>query len=260
MRFHNFGTFASLMVLTAFPAAGAEVIGPYRVIATPVQAELLAGGGAAFVWLNVENTPVTIQEAFTGFSIVGDGYADANAGTHIRLTYAPGALRNRSGPDLVLFDAGAGASDAYIVWVVYDNTSRAAIVFPSTDTGEDRTYFTGSGGSLTVDIVARALELSQFGVPDGADVTEVRLFVEGPACDPLGLGVLAPTGPAGDVNCDGAVDFFDIDPFVLALFDAEGYDAAFPDCNIQNGDLNGDHSVDFFDIDPFVACLFETCP
>lgn len=63
-----------------------------------------------------------------------------------------------------------------------------------------------------------------------------------------------------DTNCDGAVDFFDIDPFLLALFDPTGYEAAFPDCALESADCNNDMSVDFFDIDAFLACLFATCP
>lgn len=62
----------------------------------------------------------------------------------------------------------------------------------------------------------------------------------------------------GDVNCDGSVDFFDIDPFLLALFDPQAYAAAFPGC--ENADVSRDGSVDFFDIDPFLQCLFAACP
>jgi hypothetical protein len=62
--------------------------------------------------------------------------------------------------------------------------------------------------------------------------------------------------PRGDLNCDGRVDFFDIDPFVLALFDPAGYAIAYPACNIANANANGDASVDLFDIDGFVALLF----
>ncbi len=61
----------------------------------------------------------------------------------------------------------------------------------------------------------------------------------------------------GDVNCDGAVDFFDIDPMLLALFDAAAYAATYPGCD--NGDVNNDGSTDFFDIDPFLNCLFNNC-
>jgi hypothetical protein len=64
----------------------------------------------------------------------------------------------------------------------------------------------------------------------------------------------------GDLNCDGAVNAFDIDPFVLALTDPDGYTAAFPDCDITTGDVNCDGNVNAFDIDPFVACLTAGCP
>ncbi len=63
-----------------------------------------------------------------------------------------------------------------------------------------------------------------------------------------------PVAP-GDLNCDGVVDFDDINPFVLALTDPAGYAAAFPACNILNGDLTGDGLVTFDDINPFVALL-----
>jgi hypothetical protein len=59
----------------------------------------------------------------------------------------------------------------------------------------------------------------------------------------------------GDLNCDGAVDAFDVDPFVLALSDPAGYAAAFPDCAGTLADVNGDGAVDAFDIDPFVEVL-----
>lgn len=59
----------------------------------------------------------------------------------------------------------------------------------------------------------------------------------------------------GDMNCDGVIDNFDIDPFVLALTDPAAYDAAFPDCDRDLGDINGDGTLDNFDIDPFVALI-----
>jgi hypothetical protein len=64
----------------------------------------------------------------------------------------------------------------------------------------------------------------------------------------------------GDMNCDGIVDFRDINPFVLGLSDPSGYAAVFPDCDIRNGDCNGDAAVDFKDINPFVAILAGGAP
>jgi hypothetical protein len=58
---------------------------------------------------------------------------------------------------------------------------------------------------------------------------------------------------AGDLNCDGLINVFDIDPFVLAITIADGYSALYPDCNRFLADLNGDGVIDVFDIDGFVA-------
>ncbi len=63
-------------------------------------------------------------------------------------------------------------------------------------------------------------------------------------------------GPvAGDTNCDGLVNFNDIDPFVLALMSADGYAAAFPDCHRYAADCDLNGQVDFLDIDALVARL-----
>jgi hypothetical protein len=63
------------------------------------------------------------------------------------------------------------------------------------------------------------------------------------------------TAVVGDLNCDGQIDAFDIDPFVLALTDPAGYAAAHPACDPGLADVNGDGAVDAFDIDPFVKLL-----
>ncbi len=60
---------------------------------------------------------------------------------------------------------------------------------------------------------------------------------------------------AGDLNCDYTVDFFDIEPFVLAITDPDEYCQTHPACDITLGDCNHDGDVDFFDIDPFVLLI-----
>jgi len=60
----------------------------------------------------------------------------------------------------------------------------------------------------------------------------------------------------GDANCDGAVNNFDIDPFVLALVDAGRYALEHLTCDaLCTADCNGDGLVNNFDIDPFVRLL-----
>jgi len=69
--------------------------------------------------------------------------------------------------------------------------------------------------------------------------------------------------PLGDLNCDGVVDFLDIDAFVLALTSAgnpdpfDGYYAGWPDCNPMLADINADRAVNLFDIDPFAELLTD---
>ncbi|MBU0639778.1 MAG: thrombospondin type 3 repeat-containing protein [Planctomycetes bacterium] len=65
--------------------------------------------------------------------------------------------------------------------------------------------------------------------------------------------------PMGDLNCDGVLNGFDIDAFVLALQATPPsypeYYAQYPDCDIYLADINGDGQVNGFDIDPFVDLL-----
>ena len=88
----------------------------------------------------------------------------------------------------------------------------------------------------------------------------------GDACDLCpgtlpGAKVNADGCPLGDMNCDGSINMFDIDPFVDALISAgnptpcDVYYLNYPDCNCALGDINQDGTVNNFDVDPFVALL-----
>ena len=66
------------------------------------------------------------------------------------------------------------------------------------------------------------------------------------------LGVLY---ACGDLNCDGEVNLFDIDPFVVALTVPSQYAQLYPDCDLTLADVNGDGWIDLFDVGPFVALL-----
>ncbi|MGE0481769.1 MAG: hypothetical protein AB7Q17_14985 [Phycisphaerae bacterium] len=62
--------------------------------------------------------------------------------------------------------------------------------------------------------------------------------------------------PRGDANCDGTINNFDIDAFVMSLADVDAYATNFAACNwLCNLDINRDGSVNNFDIDPFVELL-----
>jgi hypothetical protein len=235
-------------------AASAEVIGPYRVIDAPITAELLGGGGGAFTWLNVVNAPTSIQDAFTGVSIVADGYANANAGTTIRLTYRPGALRNDPGPDLVLFDAGASPSDFYRIASNYNNFASEMLLLPNVNTGEQRSYFYGGSGPASYDVMAGTIDLSQLGVPSGAAVTQLRVFTEGGSCDLLGVGVLLPACPA-DIDGDASVGLGDLAQLLVAF----GSSPTDPSWN-PRADIDADGAVTLADLSLLLTLFGSACP
>lgn len=96
-------------------------------------------------------------------------------------------------------------------------------------------------------------------LPHGIYLLRVTRSTAGaPATEPYGLawwsdGVITP----GDLNGDGLVDFFDIDPLLLALFDPAAYDSQNPGLDADLwGDMDGSGTLDFFDIDPFIDALF----
>lgn len=59
----------------------------------------------------------------------------------------------------------------------------------------------------------------------------------------------------GDLNCDGAVDLLDVEPFVLRLIDFTAHTASEPDCHTRNADFTADGLVNARDIPAFLDAL-----
>ncbi|MFH1747982.1 MAG: S8 family serine peptidase [Planctomycetota bacterium] len=59
----------------------------------------------------------------------------------------------------------------------------------------------------------------------------------------------------GDMNCDYAINSYDIDCFICALSDQCDYDTQCPGCNRMLADCNGDGDVNSYDIDAFVMLV-----
>ncbi len=66
---------------------------------------------------------------------------------------------------------------------------------------------------------------------------------------------------AGDMNCDGSVNWRDIDGLVAAQNDnCSAYYALFPNCNCMNGDFNGDGHVNWRDVDYYYGSANTSGP
>ena len=105
-------------------------------------------------------------------------------------------------------------------------------------TPEGRMFFTDFGGTLyEIDPAGGTRNVvGTTGMGNGL----VGLINTDPivSCDPC------------DMNCDGMVNAFDIEPFLCILFQG------CRPCDTCTGDVNGDGNRDAFDIEPFLECLF----
>ena len=102
-------------------------------------------------------------------------------------------------------------------------------------------FSAGSLGDLdgVGDLVVGARNDDDGGDPPFAERGAVWvLFLDGVPCEPC------------DMNCDGAVNAFDIEPFLDLLFGGG------EPCSPCARDANGDGNIDAFDIEPFLECLF----
>jgi len=172
----------------AFDLALADEIGPWTV-RPATSAELIEGGGGAWGWINVINTYVSINNAFSGAPIVDDGYANADAGTIIEVVFDP-PVANRPGPDLVMFDVRWDAGE-YLISTDFDDFLAQAA--PSViDSGEGREYYYALNwyGPFPGDIWGGEIDFSDLDVPSGAAVARVRFETSNDAGDPLGIGAI----------------------------------------------------------------------
>lgn len=184
--------------LISVGTVASEVIGPYAIQAAPVSAQLIQGGD--FGWLNVTDEPIGYDEAFSGSSIISDGMAnDWNEGsdTIVEVTFAPGAVVNGPGPDLVMFDARF-SQNSYMFMVDYDNFTYEVPLYASAfvDTGIDRMYYYLGSGPYSADVMAAEIDLASFGVPSEESILSARFRCLHPPsygeADPLGVGSLTP--------------------------------------------------------------------
>ena len=97
---------------------------------------------------------------------------------------------------------------------------------------------------------------------DGADPASLPSGEGLPGGDLVARFTVVAVDLVGDLDCNGVIDFFDIDPFVVALLSTAPsyaeYHAQYPDCDHLHADCNQDGSINFFDIDPFVDLLLGT--
>ncbi|MGE0479781.1 MAG: hypothetical protein AB7Q17_04845 [Phycisphaerae bacterium] len=157
-----------------------------------------------------------------------------------------------------LFVAGAGP-DGF--WGTFDDDVRLGAGSPCIDAGNNAVTGADEGDIDSDGDVAEPMPLDYAGRARRMD--DPYLVDSGSGQAPVvDRGAYEYNRPSrGDMNCDGSVNNFDIDAFVLALTNPAAYQAAYPGCDIHNADVNNDGVANNFDLDAFVACLTNGgCP
>jgi hypothetical protein len=196
-----------------------------------------SNGGELVVYTDVNNdgTAFTVEK----YNFEGIGY---NFMPH-------GVLQTASNGHKILVTGTRGEGDAYAGWTVPPKIVALDLSVPPTggfDTpmASFNLLYDGDMPWGQTDILTVGKDGSVYTFQGKANEYSYRM---------LRLGNLTPAGMKGDMNCDGVVDFKDINPFVAILSGATP-------CNAANADTNCDNVIDFKDINPFVALLSGGTP
>lgn len=142
---------------------------------------------------------MTVDEAFSGFSIIDDGWFNLDTGDYYEATFSP-AIVNGAGEDFVVFDARFDTG-LYVVSTSYDGFSTSLPVWGWIDSGEIRSYWYDGGGPWTAAVWGAPFDLTDLGVPTGVPVSTVRVTAAAAdtSCDALGIGALGEVPDLADL-------------------------------------------------------------
>lgn len=129
----------------------------------------------------------------------------------------------------------------------YDAVRQAVTLTPASDLLPDEYTLT------IADTV-----VSMAGVALDGELSKPRAMGPLPSGDGLAGGAALATFAVyvpGDLNCDGIVNFGDVNAFVLALSNPGVWAETYPHCPARSGDVDGDGAVNFGDINPFVSLI-----
>ncbi len=201
---------------------------------------------------NLDSSPTLNNCTFSGNSVLAThpyGGAMYNSSSNPMLTNCvlwndtPGELSGEAGVAIVTYSdvqggfAGIGNIDADPLFADPDNGDfRLQTGSPCIDAGDPN--FVPAPGATDLDGLKRLWD----GDANGVAAVDMGAYEFG-------------SHRYGDLDCNGNVDFGDINPFVLALTNWGRYLREYPACDIYLADLNAGGYVDFDDINPFVALL-----
>lgn len=213
----------------------------------------LADGGAIFLKLTTQLTLVN--------SVLWNNYADRN-GSEIAFGDVDGDLPTAT----VSFSTLTGGREAVYL-------AKGKLYWKQGNLTSDPRFGNPDAGDFSLAAASPCIDAGDnSAVPDKTlfDLAQRERFVDDPKTVDTGkgdapivdLGAYEFSAPPpavlrGDMDCDAAVNFQDVDGFVAALISRQNYEVEYPGCVWLNGDIDGDESVTSLDIDGFVDCLIN---
>jgi hypothetical protein len=188
-------------------------------------------GGSAYVYSIAENELLYHLEGQTVFVHHSLGYSVSGAGD----------MNGDGFADVVIGDPLEGGCLTGVAFVYSGRTGELLYISRADSCGEQ------FGNSVS------AGDFNDDGLGDvvvGAPTWSSGSFVPGAAYVFLGRATIT-----CDMNCDGNVDAFDVEPFLQALSDPDEYHLDHPCCDRMAADCNSDGVIDSFDIECFIECL-----
>ena len=189
--------FIAVMMSFIAPSTFGEMIGGWNILSAPTSATFQTGNPKSLImWINVNNTNISISDAFSGMSVIDDGLGNVPSNSIITMAFAPGTALNMPGTDLVLFEAFDHGS--YTLSTSYDNYASSVTILSSqfVSTGLEKEYYYGlNWGPFLTSVRGAPVDLSLLGIPLGQSVNEIKVVTIG-ATDPLGIGSLSIPEPA----------------------------------------------------------------
>ncbi len=155
------------------------------------------------------------------------------------------------------FKQAAATEDVALVPGQYQAVQRAFVLDADSLAAPDDVRVIAWAQDLQATYPSQAYQAAVWPPPDcnGNGVPDAQDIAAGVSTDLNHDGIPDECEDLGDLNCDGFVNFNDINPFVTALVSRDTYEVDYPNCVWLHGDCNGDDYVNFNDINPFVMLL-----
>jgi len=226
LKHHFYLCLGVIGISTASPAA-AVTLGAIDFADTAFADSLEAASGTFIALAAGDGGSIDLATAVLGGDASDSAFCTTPAGCSFSVAFTDNAVVNLAGPDLAVFELGTPQTFGVEISGVVQN-------FLATDTGEDVLAPNLPGFPDTFDLLVALIDLDDFGIAEGVEVTSVRLLSLENPFDPTVIAAV----PGGVVPEPAVLLLWmTLIPalFVLAHLSHQGVSRGRGDARLQNG-------------------------